>query len=86
MLSTCREVTLSILILARRIAGKSDNPGWLLCVPLIHFMFKHSKPFEDVPHDVNHNDEEQKHKWWGTVYIREATRKFKNCLEWNRYH
>lgn len=77
---------MSILTFAERIAGKADNPSWLFCVPLIHFMLKYSKPFEDVPLEVNHNDAEQKNKWWGIVHIQEATKKFKKCLKWNRYY
>ncbi|CAG2215367.1 SEPT3_9_12 [Mytilus edulis] len=58
MSSIVKEVN-SILIFAKRIAEKTDNPSWLLCIPVIHFLCLDIKPFQQVPDELNFNDANQ---------------------------
>ncbi|VDH96575.1 Hypothetical predicted protein, partial [Mytilus galloprovincialis] len=86
MPSIFSEVTSSIIKLAEKIAGTTDNSSWLFCVPVIHFMCLDIQPFQHVPSELNYNatDLNQKDRWWGTVKFRNAIKNFKEYPEWDR--
>ncbi|XP_052062754.1 E3 ubiquitin-protein ligase rnf213-alpha-like isoform X2 [Mytilus californianus] len=72
----------SVLKFSRTIAGKSSDPCWMFCVPVIHFMLNDIRPFEEPTVKVNHNDSVP--KWWGIDQFGYDIDHFKYQSKWDR--
>ncbi|CAC5419845.1 unnamed protein product [Mytilus coruscus] len=77
-----KKVTDSVLKFSRGIAEKTSDPSWLYCVPVIHFLLKKCKPFENAPSKINHDDREP--EWWGIVEYKKDIDHFKYKSKWDR--
>ncbi|CAG2252463.1 unnamed protein product [Mytilus edulis] len=74
-------ITESVLRFTRDIARLTIDPSWMCCVPIIHFMGKYSKPFEDGPTKINHDDDNP--VWWGISKYADDVDYFKAKTEWD---
>ncbi|XP_063441660.1 E3 ubiquitin-protein ligase rnf213-alpha-like [Mytilus trossulus] len=79
-----KNVSLSVLKFSRNIAENTSDPSWMFCVPMIHFLLKKCKPFEEAPAEVDHD--ETKPEWWGIVEYRRDIDIFKRKVKWERSH
>lgn len=73
----------SVLRFTRDIARYTSDPSWMCCVPIIHFMGKYSKPFEEGPTKINHDDDNP--VWWGISKYADDVDYFKGKTLWDRY-
>ncbi|XP_052062680.1 E3 ubiquitin-protein ligase rnf213-alpha-like isoform X2 [Mytilus californianus] len=77
-----KNVSVSVLKFSRNIAAKASDPSWMFCVPMIHFLLKKCKPFEEAPAKVDHDVREP--EWWGIVEYRKDIDHFKDKVKWDR--
>lgn len=75
------EKTLEYAITSER---DSDDPMWLCCIPVYHFLKGTCNPFDDLPNIYSHNAE--KPIWWGKGGIHVSMDNLKGKTRWKRYN
>ncbi|XP_021363666.1 E3 ubiquitin-protein ligase rnf213-alpha-like isoform X2 [Mizuhopecten yessoensis] len=74
-------VTHSMQQMVNFIAGKTQDVAWLSCIPMLHFLWGESFPFEIPERQIGHRD--TKPVWWGVTKYSKANDKFKDKPRWN---
>ncbi|KAL3881514.1 hypothetical protein ACJMK2_027946, partial [Sinanodonta woodiana] len=59
-------------------AKLARDPNLFLCMPLHHFLTGQVQPFDKVPFNTNHDNQEP--KWWGVAGILKAVNNFKTVV------
>lgn len=59
----------------------TEDPSWLCCLPLFHFLNKNCQPYEDINLRKDHNA--RKPLWWGKEDIEEEMEYLKGKTKWS---
>ena len=54
--------------------SRDNDPSWLYCIPLLHFLWGESKPFQQPTPSGDHRND----KWWGIQRLEAKVETFKN--------
>jgi hypothetical protein len=72
----------SLLKMIRILAKDGTDPCWIFCMPVLHYMYGKSKPYEVASLKINHEDASA--EWWGISEIKLELNYFQGKSTWER--